>query len=305
MKKDNLLKKTEVLAKAIAMLAPLYHDKNLDESQRGLLETLVGAGIWYLPNSKVLFSGKISKAALEKIKTDSKVKLVQEHGFPRKVAGNKLFTEHLIEIIKDTDALCDLFLEKFGRYNLVLKEENLQLKKYQKTALFVSEDEAYNLAGIELVNLEDGHFNFPQLKKYMIKEIEIIESEEIEDFETKEEQQTTTSPKKTPLQMDENKVENLTDRKIFNLSANDKNAAQQYKRFIQFVIDNFSHRLEENETLKKYFTRDRLHDVLGAARNYDRVKSHEDYFYSNHLGKKEQQVRIKRIAEELNIEVVA
>lgn len=84
-KKENILKKTELLEKAIGMLAPVYHDKNLDESQKGFLETFIGAGIWHLLNSKDLFSGKISKAALSNIKTNSSIKLVQEHGFPRKV----------------------------------------------------------------------------------------------------------------------------------------------------------------------------------------------------------------------------
>lgn len=171
MNKENLTKKAHVMSKAIDALSAIYHDESMDYVQRGLLETLIGAGIWYLPNSKLLFSGKISRAALEKIKNDSTVKLVQEHGFPRKVAGNKLFNEHLELIKEDSNAFYTLFVEKFGKYNLVLKEENMQLKKFQKTAVFTTEEDAYSAAGIELVSVTQLDFTLPQLKAYRKKEM--------------------------------------------------------------------------------------------------------------------------------------
>lgn len=166
MNKENLTKKAHVMSKAISALSAIYHDESMDHLQRGLLETLIGAGIWYLPNSKLLFSGKVSRAALEKIKNDPTLKLVQEHGFPRKVAGNKLFNEYLKEIKEDSNAFYNLFLEKFGKYNLVLKEENLRLKKFQKTGVFTSEEEAYSAAGIELVSLTPSDYIATQLKAY-------------------------------------------------------------------------------------------------------------------------------------------
>ena len=109
---EELEKRTEVLAKVVVCIADLYHDGNLDAGQKGLLETLIGAGIWYLPSGKELFTGKISKNALEKIITDPKVKLVEEHGFPRKVAGKSLFCDYLEDLKLDYTKLHNLYLNK-------------------------------------------------------------------------------------------------------------------------------------------------------------------------------------------------
>jgi hypothetical protein len=166
MNKERLEKRAEVLAKVVVSINDLYRHGNLDEGQRGLLETLIGAGIWYLPSGKELFSGKISRSALEKIQTNKSIKLVEEHGFPRKVAGKALFNEHIEDLILDPNRLLDLYLNKMGRYNLVLKEENNLLKKFQRTKVFLSEEEAYFSANIELVHVNESDYSLPQLKKY-------------------------------------------------------------------------------------------------------------------------------------------
>lgn len=169
MNKIILEKRAYVLSKVVNCVADLYHNGELDEGQKGLIETLLGAGIWYLPSGKELFSGKISKDALNKIRLDSEIKLVKEHGFPRKVAGKSLFHEHLDEIKSDANKLHNLYFEKMGRFNLVLKEENNKLRKFQKTGVFKTEDEAYKLAGIKLVPLEETDFEIQQLKNYKPK----------------------------------------------------------------------------------------------------------------------------------------
>lgn len=63
MNKVLLEKRAYVLSKVVYCVSELYHNGELDEGQKGLIETLLGAGIWYLPTGKELFSGKISKAA--------------------------------------------------------------------------------------------------------------------------------------------------------------------------------------------------------------------------------------------------
>jgi len=166
MNKEVLEKRSYVLSKVVDCVSDLYHNGELDEGQKGLIETLLGAGIWYLPTGKELFSGKISKAALSEIETNYSLKLVEEHGYPRKVAGKSLFHEHLNELISDSNKLYNLYLDKMGRFNLVLKEENNRLKKFQKTQIFKTEEEAYMSAGIELVMVEQHHYELPQLKKY-------------------------------------------------------------------------------------------------------------------------------------------
>lgn len=147
--RKNLEQRGLLLSKLILNNADLYHAAAADE--QGLLETLVGAGIWYLPNTPDLFNGKISQAALEQLRTNPyKTKLVEEHAIPRKVAGKLLFTEYLEDLKMDPAMLVQLYLERFGKYNLVLKEENDRLKKFQRTGVFTNEEEAYANAGITL-----------------------------------------------------------------------------------------------------------------------------------------------------------
>lgn len=301
MNKENLLKKTEVLSRAIAMLAPLYHDKNLDESQRGLLETLIGAGIFYLPQNKFFFSGKISKAALEKIKIEPNLKLVEEHGFPRKVSGHKLFNEYLEVIKNDNTAFCNLYIEKFGKFNLVLKEENQKLKKYQKTSVFISEIEAYKDAEIELVDFTNEDLYLPQLKKFKTIPLEINEiprnHEIIEDLNVEMAETIDDFLEDIDNDQDFNGGDNI----VFHLGNNDKSPAQQYKRFLNFVIDNFNVELENTNILRNFFTQDPEDEVLGAARTYNRVRNYRGWNYSTHVGTPAIKVRINKIAEILEI----
>jgi hypothetical protein len=117
------------------------------------METLIGAGIWYLPSSTKLYSGFISKKALEALREHPyETRLVEEHAFPRKVAGQFLYApENQIHLTADGSGLAKLYKERFGRFNLVLKSENSDLKKFQKKGVFIDEQTAYAQAGIELV----------------------------------------------------------------------------------------------------------------------------------------------------------
>ena len=161
-----LSKRAKVLSDTVIAISEIYHSDILDEGQKGMLETLIGAGLWYLPSSKKLFSGMISNQALNRIRLDSSVKLVEEHGFPRKLAGKKLLSEHLEELKIDDRKLEELYTNKMGKFNLVLKEENNRLKKFQKTSIFIDESAAYKSAGIKLVRIQDIDFELPSLKKY-------------------------------------------------------------------------------------------------------------------------------------------
>ena len=152
-----LEKRALVLSQLILNTQEVY--RNAEESEKGLLETLVGAAIWYLPNLPELFNQKISKAALESLEEKpSKTRLVEEHAIPRKVAGRLLYTRYLEELEKDPSSLVRLYLDFFGRYNLVLKPENDRLKKFQRTAVFTTEEEAYKKADIELVDFSEKDY---------------------------------------------------------------------------------------------------------------------------------------------------
>lgn len=150
-------KRAMVLAQLILSTAEVYQDA--ENTEKGLLETLVGAGIWYLPNLPELFNQKISKAALNSLKDNPiKTRLVEEHAIPRKVAGKLLYTKYLEDLKRDPHTLGRLYLDFFGRYNLVLKPENDRLRKYQRTAVFTTEEEAYKKAEIELVDFSESDY---------------------------------------------------------------------------------------------------------------------------------------------------
>ena len=132
---EKLLKeRIEVLHKIIAGTYEDYFDPTTNQGQRGLFETVLGATIWYLPTGGELYSGKISAAALNSLTTaPEQTKLVEEHFFPRKIGGRFLYEKFKNSQGKLTkEELQDIFVNKLGRYNLVLKSENDGLKKYQR-----------------------------------------------------------------------------------------------------------------------------------------------------------------------------
>lgn len=152
MNKIVLKEKAEILSRMIISTREDYFGNHVTEKQKGLLETLVGAGIWYLPSSVELYSGFISERAYYAIQDDPYgTKLVEEHGYPRKVAGNRLYNEFFDLITPDGQGLMELYIKTFGRFNLVLKEENGRLQQFQKVANFVNEEVAYQNAGINLL----------------------------------------------------------------------------------------------------------------------------------------------------------
>lgn len=317
---EVLEKRAEVLAKVVACIADLYHDGNLDEGQKGLLETLLGAGIWYLPSGKELFSGKISKAALEQIAINPNIKLVEEHGFPRKVAGKSLFYEHLEDLKSDHTKLYNLYLDKMGRYNLVLKEENNKLKKFQKTHLFISEEEAYQSAGIELISIDETHYALPQLKKYnpnppaklpkVKKEKKVPSKKSINKSTSSEEKKVTSkitssisTPKKEKTIVDESRFITYTQNIQLKKGKND---SQTYIAFMHYVIDNYSNQISSLHILSKFFKNNPVDESFGRDVYYKRIVGYNNWYFSTHFGTLAKLANIKKIADELkfNIELV-
>ena len=178
----NLLQeRARVLHSIISATHEQYFHSSVNEGQRGLYETILGAAIWYLPGGDELFSGKISIAALESLRTDpDNTKLVEEHSFPRKVGGKYLF-----ELFRNHKGgfseadLVEVYKSKLGRFNLVLKSENDRLKKWQKTGNFIDsesiflnavsgiEEFAYTKAGIVLCDFSVEAYQ--DFKKYKNK----------------------------------------------------------------------------------------------------------------------------------------
>lgn len=144
-----------VLKKCIINLAEIYHDADTSEDQKRLIETMIGAAIWYLPSDLNLWTGKVSEEALKLIKSGKPIsKLTKEHEFPRKLAAREALTSELENLKMIEDKLCELYMSKYGKFNYVTKNENTTLRKFQKDTNFVSPDVSYSKAGIKLVEID-------------------------------------------------------------------------------------------------------------------------------------------------------
>ena len=55
----KILDKAEVIARTVMSQQPFYKSIDCNENHRQLLETMVGAAIWYLPQGKELWTGKL------------------------------------------------------------------------------------------------------------------------------------------------------------------------------------------------------------------------------------------------------
>ncbi len=59
--------KAEVIGRTVMSQQPFYKSIDCNENHRQLLETMVGAAIWYLPQGKELWTGEISVEAIRKL----------------------------------------------------------------------------------------------------------------------------------------------------------------------------------------------------------------------------------------------
>ena len=143
-----------------------YLSKDCNENHRQLLETMIGAAIWYLPQGKNLWTGHISVDALKELaqsNTPEKVTLTKDHHFPRKVAAGELFKLNWSDFSKSSEEVLRRYENRYGRFNYVLPEENKRLVKYQKGGNFLSPEDSYQKAGIPLRKL--SHEQLKMIRK--------------------------------------------------------------------------------------------------------------------------------------------
>jgi hypothetical protein len=144
------------LAKAIQLLAPLYREEALLPSQRQLIETTVGAAIWYLPQGNDLWTGKISEAGLRAHHPASPGQpraLTKDHHYPRKLTAARLLSLNWATVSDPAAELLTRYKKEYGTFNLVLKDENRRLMKYQRHRVFEDPAQAYASAGITLLEI--------------------------------------------------------------------------------------------------------------------------------------------------------
>lgn len=114
------------------------------------IETMVGAGIWYLPSTKkmqLLWTGYKSEESIA-LNEES-----EEHIYPRKLSAKKLLNIIWNEIDDPEKYIEDLYYNELGRFHIVSKKENKRLVPFQREGVFVDWQTAYQQAGIKLVNV--------------------------------------------------------------------------------------------------------------------------------------------------------
>jgi hypothetical protein len=151
-RETRLREQCDVVALLIIAMRPVYEAAS--PQQRALLETIVGAAIWYIPKPVRAWTGRISRGALQAFHPESgnsRPRLSEEHVYPRKVAARLLLSDTSLT----GETMAQQFREKYGRVHLITSEENKAVQRHQRVGVFNSPDEAYALAGITFVELPE------------------------------------------------------------------------------------------------------------------------------------------------------
>ena len=146
----KLEEQCSVLADIIVAIRPAY--SKATPGQRALLETTIGAAIWYIPKPVEAWTGRMSIGALKIFHPESgiqKPKFSEEHVYPRKVTARLLLEDQSL----DGTSLSTLFREKYGRLHFITPDENKSVQPYQRVGVFTTPDDAYKKAGIVLIEV--------------------------------------------------------------------------------------------------------------------------------------------------------
>ena len=163
---NKILDKAYVIARTVISQQDFYLSEHCNANHKQLLETMIGAAIWYLPQGKELWTGDISIGALKKLfesNNPQKIKLTKDHHYPRKIAAAELLKLDWSKFLDPSEEVLKRYENKYGCYNLVLPEENKRLVKYQKGIIFISPKDSYLKAGINLRNISEEQLT--QIKK--------------------------------------------------------------------------------------------------------------------------------------------
>ncbi len=159
---SKLKDRCEVLRRMLVSLKELYPDPNVSDDQKKFMETMFGAGIFYLPDSIENWTGKISEECLNEIRLNKSYSPTKEHEYPRKIAATHLLNN--IDKIESGELdLVDFYLNNCGKYNFVTRSENTKLKKHQKFEVFTNPETSYLEANINLVEISKE--DYKKLKK--------------------------------------------------------------------------------------------------------------------------------------------
>jgi hypothetical protein len=308
MNKEKLTDSCKVLEKTIIEVAKLYNSADATSNQKALLETMIGAAIWYLPSSAELYSGYISARAIDKVKEGTPVnKLTQEHRFPRKQAGKLLLSETYKKFIRKEASLYELYVNEFGKFNLVVKNENRDLIPFQGES-FVDHITSYNDAGIKLVKM-----SMDEIKRLLPKNAKQYSKEEkpAEEGMMKDQRPPlhTDRPEITKLDQQANNSDDGKGYDFSGINLNGEvllrggNVSKCYRAYMNYVIDHFEGQMKNSVFIKNLIRLDRNAPEFGT----DPVKypyviiAHGKYFYNVHSNSSVKKNRIIKIASELGM----
>ena len=161
----RLKERCALLADVVGSVGGLYHHESTTEDQKGYLETMIGAALWYLPVPKECWTGKMSIEAVRDYHPNSGIdepKLTADHEYPRKIAAADLLMRWVDSDVDLKDEILALYVNKYGRFNYVTPRENRSLMRYQRRDTFVDPATAYARAKIKLVTV--SHADLPAIK---------------------------------------------------------------------------------------------------------------------------------------------
>jgi len=145
--------KCSVLADTIVAIRPVY--EKATPRQKTLIETMIGAALWYIPKPASAWTGRMSLGALKAFHPDSgtpKPKFSEEHVYPWKVTARTLLNDlSLTGASLSTD-----FRERYGRLHFITAEENKAVQPHQRVAVFTTPESAYEKSGVVLIELTEG-----------------------------------------------------------------------------------------------------------------------------------------------------
>lgn len=147
----RLGERCQALEVLISSIYPFY--TSATNNQKAFIETIIGAGIWYLPHGKAYWNNKVSKKAIEELKKNAKSRLTRDHIFPRKKSAKQLLSE-IDQISGNGEFLKERYNSELGKYVLVTPKENRNLVKIEKRNPNATWQEVYDNAGIELVDYQ-------------------------------------------------------------------------------------------------------------------------------------------------------
>jgi hypothetical protein len=139
-----------VLADIVISIRPVYSAATTE--QRALIETMIGAAIWYIPKPPDAWTGYVSLGALKAFHPDSGIenpKFSEEHVYPRKVAARMLLEDGAL----NGATMATIFSEKYGRLHYITSDENKAVQPHQRANVFELPEAAYAKAAIALVKI--------------------------------------------------------------------------------------------------------------------------------------------------------